>query len=120
MRRLALLINSSYALLLVVLALAPRLPAVSGLGVSDFMAHATAYGVQAGLLFWLFELFPSGSAALRAMSGASGFGVLTEILQLLSPIRHFEFVDMAADILGALIVVFLLFGLRSLQKVRTA
>lgn len=118
MRRLALFSNFVYALLLIVLALVPRAPSLSGFGVSDFLAHAVAYGLQAGLLFWLFELNVRGGAALWAIFGASGLGVLTEMLQILSPVRHFEYQDMLADLLGAVFVVSLLFVARCLGKWR--
>lgn len=120
MRRIALLSNCAYALLLIVLALVPRVPSLSGFGASDFLAHVVAYGLQAGLLFWLFEFSLGSGAAIHAVLGASGFGVLTEMLQILSPVRHFEYRDMAADVLGAVFVVSLLFGARCLRKWRSA
>ncbi len=115
MRRFALLSNVVYALLLVVLAMVPRLPSISGLNATDSLAHASAYGFQAGLLFWLFHVFSAGNGALWAVLGASGFGALTEVLQLLSPVRHFELSDMVADFMGAMIVVAFLVGLAFLR-----
>ena len=118
MRRAALFSNCFYALLLIGLALIPRVPSIPGLSSSDFLAHALAYGFQGGLLFWLFEASSQERAAPWAFFGASGFGVLTEVFQLFSPVRHFEYHDMVADAVGAIVVVSLLFGVRNFWKWR--
>jgi len=120
MRRALILLNLAYAFCLVVLALVPRVPSIPGVHVQDLAAHAAAYGLQAGLLFGLLGFFPTFQAALFSLAGATGFGILTEILQLLTPRRHFEFADMLADFLGALVVVLLCSTLHLLRRRRKA
>ncbi len=97
--------NISYAVVLVVLAVIPPTPQVTELAVPDWLAHATAYGIQAGLLFWAFNpLLAHHRALILGVLGASAFGIVTEGLQLLQPGRSVEFKDLVANTLGALLV----------------
>lgn len=71
----------------------------------DWFAHATAYGMQAALLFW--ACLPSlrrGRALVIGVLGASVFGMMTEALQRFQPGRTVELKDIAANCVGALLV----------------
>jgi VanZ family protein len=99
-----LLVNAAYAGLLVLLALAPSPPA-PGIEVSDTLAHAAAYGLQALLLYFLFARFSRPSIAIPiAALTAVAFGAITEGLQLLQPSRSVEVGDLLANTAGAVIV----------------
>ncbi len=89
-----------YGTILVVLAVIPRVEG-GGVGVSDWVLHALAYGVLGGLLLG------SGlvSGAVMAAGGATAFGLATEFLQMLIPYRSFEILDVVADSVGAFFVI---------------
>lgn len=72
------------------------------------LLHALAYGGQALLLLWLLwgSLGPSAATAC-AGSGALGFGILTELLQLLQPARSAELPDIVADAIGVAVALIL-------------
>jgi VanZ family protein len=102
-RRAWILVNAGYASILVMLALAPSI-SVPGLQVSDSVAHAAAYGLQALLLYFLFAVSSRPwTSVVAAVLCAFGFGVLTEALQLLQPARSVEFRDILANSLGVAI-----------------
>jgi len=112
-KRVAIGINILYAMILVVLAVYPRIPSLGVLSPSDVLAHASAYGLQAALLFWLFSGGNSlVKAGLYSLLGATAFGFFTEILQLASRTRHFEMADVSADFLGSALVLGILFLIR--------
>ena len=110
------LCNVVYAVLLVALALIPRPPeVVQGVHISDAAAHAVAYGLQAGMLLWMLaRRFKSGLAYLLAWLGASAFGLLTELLQLLVRARSSELTDLVADAGGAALVLLAIWFLRQI------
>ena len=89
-------------MILIVLAVLPRVEG-SGVGVSDWILHAVAYGVFGGLLLGS----GLGLGAVAAVGGAAAFGLATEILQMLIPYRSFELLDVVADAAGAVLVVFI-------------
>lgn len=97
--------NVGYAILLIVMALIPQTTAAAVSMVPDWFAHALAYGIQTGLLFW--ALAPSvgvRSALVGGLFGAVSFGAVTEVLQFLQPGRVVEFRDVVANSVGALVV----------------
>ena len=96
--------NFLYAVLLVIMALIPSTFQVAELSVPDWLAHALAYGFQAGLLFWAVvpSLGPRRGLA-GAFLGATAFGVATEGLQLLQPARTVELKDLLANTVGAMV-----------------
>ena len=101
-----------YAVLLVVMALLPSSSRVVGLSVPDWFAHAIAYGILAGLVYW--ASLPSlgrSQALLVGVLSASVFGVLTECLQFLQPRRSVEVEDLIANTAGALLVCGIIAGL---------
>jgi VanZ family protein len=99
-----LVVNATYASVLILLALAPS-PSAPGLQVSDTLAHLAAYGLQALLLYFLFARFCRRSIAVPAAAlGAAAFGAFTEGLQLLQPSRSAEIADILANTAGAVIV----------------
>lgn len=103
--------NAGYAVLLVIMALIPSSSQLSQLSVPDWIAHATAYGIQAALIFWASS--PSiGRRRALAMGfvGASVFGVVTEGLQLLHPGRSVELMDLVANTLGGMVVCGFIIG----------
>jgi VanZ family protein len=71
----------------------------------DWLAHASAYGIQAGLLIWALSPVLGGAGALVAgIVGAGLFGAATEALQFLQPERSVEFRDVVANSVGAIVV----------------
>lgn len=104
-------VNIGYAILLVVLALLPSTVRLSELAISDWFAHAAAYGIQAALVYWASRpsLGPNRALAVGVLA-ASGFGVLTEGLQLLQPGRSVEFKDLVANTIGALLACVIIAG----------
>jgi VanZ family protein len=102
-----LLCNLAYAIALMVLALIPRPPqAIPEIGVPDTVAHALAYGLLAGMLLWLLKSYlASGPAYIFAWFGATFYGLVTELAQLLVAARSFELADLAADAVGAALVL---------------
>lgn len=106
-------LTAVYGMFLIVLAVIPRVDA-PGVGVSDWILHASAYGVFGGLLLASrFRRIGAVQEAAMAVGGAAGFGFATELLQLLIPYRNFEARDVVADGAGALVVVLIvLFGLK--------
>ena len=107
-----------YGMILIVLAVIPRIDA-PGMGPSDWVLHAMAYGVLGGLLF-ASGLGRGGTVqgVVMAVGGATVFGLATEFLQLLIPYRSFEIRDVVADAVGALVVV--LVGCFSLKAAGSA
>ena len=103
--------NIVYGILLMVLALLPSTVRVAELAISDWFAHAVAYGIQAALVFWasLPSLGQNRALAVGVL-GAIGFGVLTEGLQLLQPGRSVEFKDLVANTIGAFLVCVIIAG----------
>jgi len=87
------------------MAVLPSTSRVAVLSAPDWFAHATAYGVQAALLYWaaLPSLGHRRSLAV-GLFGAMAFGAVTETLQLLQPSRFVEVKDLAANTIGALLV----------------
>ena len=97
--------NMGWAILLVIMAVLPSTSRFTAISVPDWFAHATAYGIQAALLYW--ASFPSlghGRSLAAGVVGAGAFGVVTEGLQILQPGRTVELRDLAANIVGALLV----------------
>lgn len=98
-------INAGYAILLVVMAVMPHTSSVAVSLVPDWLAHASAYGIQAGLLIWALSPVVGGAGALAAgILGAGLFGAATEALQFLQPERTVEFRDVVANGVGAIVV----------------
>ena len=104
--------NAAYAALLIALAVVPSIPA-AGVGISDTVVHAAVYGVQALMLFLMLNaVFPTTRALASAWIGATGFGLITEALQLFRPERSVEFKDVIANAIGAGLVVAIVIVLR--------
>lgn len=102
-RRLVIAANLVYAVVLLTLGLLPDVPQVLP-GISDRLAHATAYSVQAILLFTLFlSAVGPGKAALFSAIGAVAFGGVVETLQYLQPARSVEIRDLVANTVGAVL-----------------
>lgn len=93
-----------YGLLLIVLAVIPSIDA-PGVGISDWVLHAVAYGGFSGLLLL------AGLGTFNAVIGGIGLGLATEILQSMIPYRRFQLLDLLADSVGAVIVVMIGFVL---------
>jgi VanZ family protein len=102
-------VTAAYALLLAVVSLAPgaRIPAVfdwSSLFSPDKAAHFVAYGVFALLLSPLMGRPSWWKRALLAVTFAALFGVAMECLQAVAGTgRHFDPVDMVANLIGAIL-----------------
>ncbi len=107
-----------YAIILVVLAVIPRVEG-PGFGVSDWILHSTAYGIFGGLVVVsVRDKFKGSGGIVVAWVSAVGFGLGTEFMQLLVPYRSFEFRDVVADGIGALIVIGLVAMGRHIQGLR--
>lgn len=86
----------------------PQLPQFK-LIATDKLLHALAYGVQTGLLLYGARLFYQQTVSTwvrgGAMLGSSVYGVLMEWVQYaLVPGRFYEYDDMLANVVGALVV----------------
>lgn len=102
-------VNAVYAALLALLAVAPPSSGLASVATPDWLAHAVAYGLQTGLVFW--AIGPSRSAVRRALTGigtAVAFGAVTEALQVFHPLRSIELADLAANAAGAVVVAAIL------------
>jgi VanZ family protein len=93
------LLNLGYAAFISWLALTPNPPGFGG--AFDWLFHATAFGVQAALLYSLCRRFWSPVISLLAAGAASiAYGSLIEVLQLGVPGRLFEVSDLVANACG--------------------
>jgi VanZ family protein len=99
--------NLVYAIVLLVLALIPVSPQViPKVHLTDTVAHAAVYGLQAGMMLWLLKrMLTVGKAFVFAWLGATLYGLVTELAQLLVAARSFEVSDMVADAVGAALVL---------------
>jgi len=98
-------LTAIYSLVLIVLAIIPRVEG-PGIGISDSVLHAVAYGVFGGLvLISLRPVLCGLLGGITALVSAVGMGLATEFLQLLVPYRSFEIRDVIADGVGALVVI---------------
>ncbi len=99
-----LLINILYASLLVVGGLV-SVPSGSAGDIPDWVLHGSAYGLQAGLLSWLFaSTMRPRRAVFAGVVCATLFGAIVEVLQLLQPARSAEPEDLLANAAGACII----------------
>jgi VanZ family protein len=127
-RRIQRFASIAYALFLLVVSLLPggNLPSVPdwfSLFSPDKVAHFGAYGVFALLLSVTFAEHRIKRAVLYAIFIAASYGVLMEVLQGISGTgRHFDPVDMVANLLGAVLggLVFYLFKLLRKKTSATA
>ena len=86
-------------LAMLVTALLP-MPAVIGrVPNGDKIGHALAF---AGLVLWYAQLYPLRRDRWWCVVGAIGFGALIEVLQSFTTYRSAEWLDLAADSVGAL------------------
>ena len=103
----------------IILLIATSIPAqsVPSFGVGDKVNHFLAYFILSILLYLTFSfqeksLFAKRNAALLTIAVVLLYGVLDELHQMLIPGRSAEFLDWAADAVGAicgvLIISFLL------------
>jgi VanZ family protein len=99
----------AYALLLAVVSLmpGPRIPAIfdwSELFSPDKAAHFVAYALFGVLLAAALPAGPRLKRVALAVLGAALYGVLLEVLQGIMGIgRHFDPVDMVANLIGAIL-----------------
>ncbi|TXF88811.1 VanZ family protein [Neolewinella aurantiaca] len=120
--------SGAYTLFLIVVSLlpggnVPSIPDWFSLFSPDKVAHFGAYGVFALLLSVTFSEGRIKWVILRSVFIAAGFGVLMEILQGISGTgRHFDPVDMVANLLGAVLggLVYYLFKLLRKKTSATA
>lgn len=100
-RRLVIAANLAYAIALLLIGLAPKVP-VHSVAVPDGLAHAAASAGQTVLLFALFESRggPKRAAAVAAVVAILYCGCV-EILQFLQPARTVEVRDLVANMVGA-------------------
>jgi VanZ family protein len=115
-RRLVIAANLIYAVALLVVGLIPSIPEAVA-GVSDHLAHAMAYAVQAVLLYGLFlRSCGRGRAAVLAIGVAVLYGGFVEMLQSLQPTRTVEAADLVANTVGAAaatVIVYIVTGTRA-------
>lgn len=102
----------AYSVLLIVAAVLPSRIVATAASVPDWVSHALAYGIQAGLIHWgLVPITGWRRALVGAFLGTVAFGALTEAMQLLRPGRSLELKDLVADAAGALIVCLTIIGI---------
>ena len=100
-----------YSVLLIVMAVLPSRIVATAAGLPDWISHALAYGLHAGLVYWgLVPMVGWRGALTGAFLGAVAFGAATEVMQLFHPDRSLEFKDLAADAVGALLVCLAIVG----------
>ena len=92
------IISSIYLVVLLILSLYP-LSGVDSAGHSDKIAHFVAYTILSALAYFLSS---SNKNRLYLLGSVILLGILLEALQLLIPGRNFSYLDMAANIGGAL------------------
>ncbi len=115
-------ITGAYALLLVYVSLAPgqRIPGIFDWGElfsPDKIAHFGAYAFFAVLLSFSIGRASTGKRAATAATVAALFGVLMECLQAIAGTgRDFDPVDMAANLIGALLGAAIFLLLHALSK----
>lgn len=98
--------NLTYAAILLLIGVSSEVPEVAR-GISDLTAHALASAIHAALIFVLIrELTGAWTAAILAAIGATVYGGLIEMLQLMQPTRTFETADLAANAIGACSMAF--------------
>ena len=92
-------------LFVIFLSLAPlRLPAAGTFPQSDKLAHFCAYG---GMMFWFGQIFRARPASLLVAIGLILLGVILEFLQGATGYRTFDYLDMTANAIGAIVGLFL-------------
>lgn len=118
--------SSAYAAFLLIVSLLPdgNLPSVPNwfsLFSPDKVAHFGAYGLFALLLSVSFSKSRIKRVVLYAVSVAAVYGVVMEILQGISGTgRHFDLVDMVANLLGAILGGFVYYLFTQLRKKTSA
>lgn len=101
-----------WALLIASLSTTSALPSIAW----DFLApdkigHLVFYAILTGLLFWAMAqgqwrvIHLSKWALVTAVVLASGYGIFLELVQANLPHRQFDYADMIANCLGALLAV---------------
>lgn len=85
-------------LAMIVVALLPMPPGIGDVPYGDKLGHALAF---AGLVLWFAQIYPQSADRLRCVLGAIALGALIEVLQAFVPWRSAEWLDLAADSLGA-------------------
>lgn len=95
------LVRTLLGLYVVLLLLGSLLPLGSGVGGHDKVNHLLGYAGLMGLLMWSLPRWPVWQSWLSVF----GFGVLIEGLQGLTSWRFFEWGDMLANGIGALLVI---------------
>lgn len=83
---------------MLVVALLPMPPGLGAVPYGDKLGHALAF---AGLVLWFAQIYPGSGDRLRCVLGAIALGALIEVLQAFVPWRSAEWLDLAADALGA-------------------
>lgn len=107
-------INLVYAALIGGLALIPDPPSV---GVTDWEAHALAFGAQTMMLYSLLgRRWAPGRSLAAAAAGALSYGLLIELLQLLVSSRYFELTDLLANLVGVTLASAGLAAMRLLRQ----
>jgi VanZ family protein len=107
-------LNLVYAALIGGLALIPDPPST---GVTDWQAHALAFGGQTILLYSLLgRHWASGRSLATAAAGALSYGLLIEVLQLLVSSRYFELTDLLANLVGVTLASVVLAVMRLLRQ----
>jgi VanZ family protein len=100
-RRLVIVVNLTYAVLLLLIGVSPEHPEVAE-DISDHAAHALASAVHAALIFaFLQQSTAAWTASILAATGATLYGGFIEMLQLTHTTRTFETADLAANAIGA-------------------
>lgn len=108
----SLFIGYTIALCAVTLAPGEMVRMVTVFKLQDKLLHIGSFGVWTALLYTIYVYEYTGNTKLnsiKAVIWGTLFGILIEILQITLPLnRSFEFADIVADMIGAILAVFLL------------
>lgn len=102
-----------YTIILTALTLAPNefVREVNVFKISDKLMHIASFGLWSGCLYLLFVFFGTGESfknSTIAIIWGTVYGILIEVLQITLPVyRSFEYADILADFIGALLFVLL-------------
>ncbi len=91
-------LGRALVVVMLVVALLPMPSAIAAVPLGDKLGHALAF---AGLVLWYAQIYSRQDDRLRCVLGAIALGALIEVLQAFVPWRSAEWLDLAADALGA-------------------
>ncbi len=114
-----------YALYIFIVSTSPTAPgAETGKEVTPYFSYIAHYVLYFGFSYFLFVSYKESKRYLvnpyiATILSASIYGLFIEIIQYFLPYRHFSFLDMVINVLGAisLIVIVIILQVRAESKI---